>query len=214
MSDDSQGSSSSSKKKAIRPSQQLYIPPAQRRQQKETKKSSSREVHDKLNCVNGDEDKSKQDVSCDNTSAELGPANDVPAQTKGNAEPTPAETDDISTITSGVCSNQDDDKTVSSLKDLDLNNKLIIKTNKPDDEVDKEKEEMRRATEKINRKSRSIIKYIDSSDTLKIEIDAKADGKPATPNLTNWEDLFDENGELQEPYFGEVSVEYGYSCIT
>lgn len=80
---------------------------------------------------------------------------------------------------------------------------LIITTK--DDEVDKEKEEMRRATEKMNRKSRSIIKYIDNTDTLKIEVDAKpTKDLKSGENLTNWEDLFDEQGELKDVYVDEV----------
>lgn len=85
-------------------------------------------------------------------------------------------------------------------------NQLIIDAGKMEDETDKEKAEMRRATEKINRGSRSIMKYIDNNDTLKIEIDTKSNKNTTNEgNLTNWEDLFDDNGELQEPYFGEVS---------
>lgn len=69
--------------------------------------------------------------------------------------------------------------------------------------MDKEKEEMRRATEKMNRKSRSIIKYIDNTDMLKIDDEM---GKPlkSGENLTNWEDMFDDDGELKEVYIDEV----------
>lgn len=82
---------------------------------------------------------------------------------------------------------------------------LIITTK--DDEVEKEREEMRRACERMNRKSKSIIKYIDNSDTLKIEVDPKTNKtlKPSE-NLTNWEDMFDESGELKEVYLEEVCV--------
>lgn len=71
--------------------------------------------------------------------------------------------------------------------------------------MDKEKEEMRRATEKMNRKSRSIIKYIDNTDMLKIDDEV---GKPlkSGENLTNWEDLFDDDGELKEVYIDEVRI--------
>lgn len=64
---------------------------------------------------------------------------------------------------------------------------------------------MRRATERINRKSRSIIKYIDNTDTLKIEVESKpTKGLKPAENLTNWEDMFDEEGELKEIYLEEV----------
>lgn len=107
-------------------------------------------------------------------------------------------------------------KDPSDKKDTNGNAKceLIIEARKLEDEVDKEKAEMRRATEKINRKSRSIIKYIDNSDTLKIEVDARMSGKkvvpPNTENLTNWEDMFDDEGELKEPYLDEVFFYFYY----
>lgn len=66
---------------------------------------------------------------------------------------------------------------------------------------------MRRACERMNRKSKSIIKYIDNSDTLKIDVDPKTNKtlKPSE-NLTNWEDMFDESGELKEVYLEEVGI--------
>lgn len=102
------------------------------------------------------------------------------------------------------------DPVSTTQKDIncDAKSELIINAKKVNDEVDKEKEEMRRATERINRKSRSIIKYIDNNDTLKIEIDSqgakKNNGLRNGENLTNWEDMFDDDGELKEPYLDEV----------
>lgn len=91
-------------------------------------------------------------------------------------------------------------------KEETSNSSLIITTK--DDEMDKEKEEMRRATEKMNRKSRSIIKYIDNTDTLKIEVEKPNKVLKSGENLTNWEDMFDDDGELREVYLEEVNVAF------
>lgn len=95
---------------------------------------------------------------------------------------------------------------VHDMKKIEMGtNNLIISTK--EDEVEKEKEEMRRASERINRKFKSIIRYIDNTDTLKIEIDSKTNKtlKPSE-NLTNWEDMFDDSGELKEVYLEEVNA--------
>lgn len=92
------------------------------------------------------------------------------------------------------------------MRKLEMSTSNLIITTK-DDEIEKEKEEMRRASEKMNRKSKSIIKYVDNTDTLKIEIDSKPNKTvKATENLTNWEDMFDECGELKEVYLEEVNL--------
>lgn len=63
-------------------------------------------------------------------------------------------------------------------------------------EHEQEKEIMRNAKRNINRKTRPIIKYVDDdNDTLKID---RGD------NLNNWEDLFNDEGELQDDVFSEV----------
>lgn len=83
-------------------------------------------------------------------------------------------------------------------KDL-INNRTneIIKTPKKSSEHEQEKEIMRKTKEHINRKSRPIMKYVDdTADTLKI---SKND------NVNNWEELFDDDGQLQEELFKEVS---------
>lgn len=87
---------------------------------------------------------------------------------------------------------------------METNTSNLIITTK-EDEIEKEKEEMRRASERMNRKSKSIIKYIDNTDTLKIEVDSKSNKTTKTEqNLTNWEDMFDDEGELKEVYLEEV----------
>lgn len=96
--------------------------------------------------------------------------------------------------------------TIQDIKKLEMSTNNLIITTK-DDEVEKEREEMRRACERMNRKSKSIIKYIDSTDTLKIDVDSKTNKtlKPSE-NLTNWEDMFDDSGELKEVYLEEVCI--------
>lgn len=77
----------------------------------------------------------------------------------------------------------------------------IIKTPKKSSEHEQEKEIMRKTKEHINRKSRPIMKYVDdTADMLKI-------GK--NDNVNNWEELFDDDGQLQEELFKEVSNDLG-----
>ncbi|CAG9759972.1 unnamed protein product [Ceutorhynchus assimilis] len=68
-------------------------------------------------------------------------------------------------------------------------------------EHEQEKEIMRKAKQNINRKTRPIIKYIDDdNDTLNI---GKGD------NINNWEDLFNDDGELQDDIFDKVIHKVG-----
>lgn len=72
-------------------------------------------------------------------------------------------------------------------------------------EHEQEKEIMRKAKQNINRKTRPIIKYVDDdNDTLKID---RGD------NLNNWEDLFNDEGELQEDIFSEVKFNMREFCV-
>lgn len=74
------------------------------------------------------------------------------------------------------------------------------------DEVEKEKEEMRRAREGINRKSRSIIKYMDAKNSLDIGLDFKNKEE----DLSSWEDLLTENGEVKEQFLPGVRFSWIY----
>ncbi|KAJ8979891.1 hypothetical protein NQ317_017514 [Molorchus minor] len=72
---------------------------------------------------------------------------------------------------------------------------------KKSSEHEQEKEIMRIAKKNINRKTRPIIKYVDdSNNTLNI---SKND------NVNNWEDLFDDNGHIQEELFKEITHKVG-----
>lgn len=97
------------------------------------------------------------------------------------------------------------DNFYQSTKRQETNRDTLIINTKVKDEVDKEKEEMRRATEQMNRKSKSIIKYIDNTDLLKIEVSSKPDKTlKSGEDLTTWEDMFDEDGEINDVYVEEV----------
>ncbi|KAJ8950337.1 hypothetical protein NQ318_021197 [Aromia moschata] len=77
----------------------------------------------------------------------------------------------------------------------------IIQSPKKSNEHEQEKEIMRKTKEHINRKTRPIIKYVDDiNNTLKID---KCD------DVNNWEDLFDDNGQLQEELFKEITHKVG-----
>ncbi|KAF7268472.1 hypothetical protein GWI33_018361 [Rhynchophorus ferrugineus] len=81
-------------------------------------------------------------------------------------------------------------------KSPQINEPVQIKKN----EHEQEKEIMRKAKQNINRKTRPIIKYVENDDTLKI-------GK--NDNVNNWEDLFGENGELEDDIFTEIVQKVG-----
>ncbi|XP_057656798.1 coiled-coil domain-containing protein R3HCC1L [Diorhabda carinulata] len=67
-------------------------------------------------------------------------------------------------------------------------------------DLEEEKEIMRKTKENINRKTRPIMKYVDDSNhTLKIE----------SNDVNNWEDLFDEDGQLQEDLLKEIVTKVG-----
>ncbi|KAK9889215.1 hypothetical protein WA026_004493 [Henosepilachna vigintioctopunctata] len=66
---------------------------------------------------------------------------------------------------------------------------------------EEEKEIMRKAKENINRKTRPLMKYSDDSDDL-LKIDKQ-------DNVNSWEDLFDENGQLQEELLTEIVHKVG-----
>lgn len=98
------------------------------------------------------------------------------------------------------------------MKKLEIGTSKLIISTKDDDEEEKEKQEIRRASERINRK-KSIIKYIDNTNTLKID---DVEPEPiqtikSGENLTNWEDMFDENDKLKEVYLEEVI--FSFCCI-
>ncbi|KAL1492855.1 hypothetical protein ABEB36_011034 [Hypothenemus hampei] len=73
-----------------------------------------------------------------------------------------------------------------------------LKKSQSKDEHEQEKDIMRKAKQNINRKTRPIIKYVgDDNDTLNI---GKGD------NVNNWEELFNEDGELQDDIFTEARI--------
>ncbi|XP_018578941.1 uncharacterized protein LOC108917013 [Anoplophora glabripennis] len=77
----------------------------------------------------------------------------------------------------------------------------LIKTPKKSSEHEQEKEIMRKTKEHINRKSRPIMKYVDDTvDMLKID---------KNDNVNNWEELFDDDGQLQDDLFKEVVHKVG-----
>lgn len=89
-----------------------------------------------------------------------------------------------------------------------------------------ENEEIQRAIENINRKSRPLIKHIRNDSTLRINendnntpqhtslIENQKNTKDVNVSqklaknkensVSNWEEMFDENGELHQEYLGEV----------
>ncbi|RZC34009.1 uncharacterized protein BDFB_000851, partial [Asbolus verrucosus] len=76
-------------------------------------------------------------------------------------------------------------------------NKKKVSNNKHE----QEKEIMRMTKEYINRKTRPIMKYVDdTNDTLKL---SKND------SVNNWEDLFDDNGQIQENLLTEIVDKVG-----
>jgi hypothetical protein len=71
----------------------------------------------------------------------------------------------------------------------------------PDDKHEQEKEIMRMTKEYINRKNRPIMKYVDDSkDPLQIG---------NSDSVNNWEDLFDDNGAIQEQLLTEIVDKVG-----
>ncbi|XP_050497287.1 uncharacterized protein LOC126878551 isoform X2 [Diabrotica virgifera virgifera] len=82
-----------------------------------------------------------------------------------------------------------------------LKNSINLTENvKVKNDLEEEKEIMRKAKENINRKTRPIIKYVDeANDTLKIEKN----------DVNNWEDLFDEEGQIQEDLLKEIVHKVG-----
>lgn len=76
-----------------------------------------------------------------------------------------------------------------------IEQKKILSSNKKCSH-DEEIEIMRKTKENINRKTRPLMKYSDDSDDL-LKI-GKQD------NVNNWEDLFDDDGQLQEDLLTEV----------
>ncbi|ENN74237.1 hypothetical protein YQE_09210, partial [Dendroctonus ponderosae] len=66
---------------------------------------------------------------------------------------------------------------------------------------EEEKEIMRQAKKNMNRKTRSIIKYAEERhETLSIG---------TGDNVNNWEDLFNDDGELQDDFFTEIIEKVG-----
>nr|XP_023016921.1 uncharacterized protein LOC111506157 [Leptinotarsa decemlineata] len=88
-------------------------------------------------------------------------------------------------------------KSTNSIKNtINVNERVKSKN-----DHEEEKEIMRKTKENINRKTRPIIKYIDdSNNTLKI-------GR--NDNINNWEDLFDEEGQLEEDLLKEIIHKVG-----
>lgn len=214
------------KKRNPRPAQQLYVPPAQRQKQAAKicgviKKNGT--CVDVSSILNGDNKRRSATVvpetcdsnKCDKPSVAKSLEENVCQEMAINCAKDVKESLFSDLKRESVIVDEDCNLSASLSNEAErvaLNfkqepkNQLIIDAAKMEDETDKEKAEMRRATEKINRRSRSIMKYIDNNDILKIEIDTKSNKNTTNEgNLTNWEDLFDDNGELQEPYFGEVS---------
>lgn len=73
-----------------------------------------------------------------------------------------------------------------------------IRDSKKKCQHDEEIEIMRKTKENINRKTRPLMKYSDESDDL-LKI-GKQD------NVNNWEDLFDEEGQIQEELLTRVCI--------
>lgn len=82
-----------------------------------------------------------------------------------------------------------------------LKNTINLSENvKLKNDLEEEKEIMRKTKENINRKTRPIMKYVDdSNNTLKIEGN----------DVNNWEDLFDDDGQLQEDLLKEIVTKVG-----
>ncbi|EFA11165.2 hypothetical protein TcasGA2_TC004772 [Tribolium castaneum] len=91
--------------------------------------------------------------------------------------------------------------TPKSNKDVIKNQINMNKKKVSDNTHEQEKEIMRMTKEYINRKTRPIMKYVDdSNDTLRID---KSD------SVNNWEDLFDDNGQIQEELLTEIVDKVG-----
>lgn len=217
------------KKRNHRPARQLYVPPAQRQRQAaklcgvikkngkcvdvssilngEQKRKSAKIVPETCDSEKRDEPLKGSEENVHLSGAAINCAEEVKELLSDLKRESDVIVDEDAPLSTAQ-SNDEAEKVVLNFKQ-EPKNQLIIDAGKMEDETDKEKAEMRRATEKINRRSRSIMKYIDNNDTLKIEIDTKSNKNTSDKgNLTNWEDLFDDNGELQEPYFGEVRFSF------
>ncbi|CAH1153374.1 unnamed protein product [Phaedon cochleariae] len=102
-------------------------------------------------------------------------------------------------------SEQFNESDISSLQTNNImNNVTNLSTSnenmKSSNELDEEKEIMRKAKENINRKTRPIMKYVEANNTLKID---------KNENVNHWEDLFDEHGHLQEDLLKEIVHKVG-----
>lgn len=81
---------------------------------------------------------------------------------------------------------------------------LDIKSDNNNKNVDSDKEEMERAIVNINRKTRPLIKHVNvgNKDVLHIDIDdkdvrpKKVKGALLNEQVSNWEDLFNEEDEV------------------
>ncbi|XP_044256154.1 uncharacterized protein LOC123006064 [Tribolium madens] len=91
--------------------------------------------------------------------------------------------------------------TPKSNKDVIKNQINMNKKKVSDNTHEQEKEIMRMTKEYINRKTRPIMKYVDdSNDTLRID---------KNDSVNNWEDLFDDNGQIQEELLTEIVDKVG-----
>ncbi|XP_030756247.1 coiled-coil domain-containing protein R3HCC1L isoform X1 [Sitophilus oryzae] len=224
--------SNSTRKK--RPPIQLYVPPAQRKPKQNEKKIIQK---DRPQIAGGDGNESLSFASREKVFTPCYLADAVfeneELYTKNHIDQTHPEAFDIDCLTepespkkseaTGLVNNKPDCPTQDSVniisvavnKSKQIDNVIVLEENTEPvktspkiskepktkkNEHEQEKEIMRKAKQNINRKTRPIIKYIEDDNTLKI-------GK--NDNVNNWEDLFDENGELEEEIFTEIIQKVG-----
>ncbi|KAK4871555.1 hypothetical protein RN001_015679 [Aquatica leii] len=117
----------------------------------------------------------------------------------------------------------------TNFSDLYISYNDEMKKKSADCDTDNEKEEMKRALENINRKRRPLIKNM-HNDTLWInenkvstqrtnhteneknnvsKENSRINNQEDQNNLANWEDMFDENGDLHAEYIGEIVKQIG-----
>lgn len=109
-------------------------------------------------------------------------------------------------------------KEASDLKNTQLKNVENAKISESKSDIDGEQEEMHRAIVNINRKTRPLIKHVSvvKNDILHIDVDKKTVCKLNIPlsEVSNWEDLFNEDDEINGDYVDQVNVLYRYHLNT
>ncbi|KAK9889216.1 hypothetical protein WA026_004494, partial [Henosepilachna vigintioctopunctata] len=145
--------------------------------------STSHYMERKKKSTRASASKTKRNVAVDNIEPKIAESEVINSniKNKNKCENAKIEKPDLRVIT-----NPD----VKAAKSNDTKNKC---------KHEEEKEIMRKAKENINRKTRPLIKYSDDSDDL-LKIDKQ-------DHVNSWEDLFDENGQLQEELLTEIKVD-------